>query len=47
LITSSNYNFSPCIQQFFAYFDTLRIPSIYRAVVSYFLQMLLHKGRLY
>jgi len=38
--------FSPTIKLFFAYFDTLRLPRIHRAAVSYFLQMLLHNGRL-
>jgi len=38
-------SFSPRIKLFFAYFDTLRIPRIHRAAVSYFLQMLLHNGR--
>jgi len=39
-------SFSPRIKLFFAYFDTLRIPRIHGAAVSYFLQMLLYNGRL-
>jgi len=39
-------SFSPRIKQFFAYFNTSRIPRIHRAAVSYFLQMLLHNGNL-
>ena len=39
-------SFSPRIQQPFVYFDTSRIPRIHRASISYFLQMLLHNGRL-
>jgi len=38
-------SFSLPIKLFFAYFDTLRIPRIHRAAVSYFLQMLPHNGR--
>ena len=38
--------FFTAYQIIFAYFDTLRIPRIHRAAVSYFLQMLLHNGRL-
>jgi len=39
-------SFSPPFKVFFAYFDTLRIPRIHRAAVSYFIPMLLHNGRL-
>jgi len=40
-------NFSRRIQQFFAYFDTSRLPRIHGAAVSYFQQMLLDNGRFY
>jgi len=39
-------SFSPSMQLFFGCFDTLRIPRIHRAAVSFFLQMLLQIGRL-
>ena len=39
-------SFSRRIQQFFAYFDTSRIPNINGAAASYFLQMSLHNGGL-